>query len=121
MLKENRMSKEGLIDKTGFLFTAPNERAEAVGVVAAQYPDEQISAKVMPIRSPEEGVDALARVIMRAGDRWEGYTEEDRHAVAARYTALGYSGTSSQIEISVPGGAQSFDWDSFYEQVEVYL
>jgi hypothetical protein len=115
------MSKEGLMDKTEFLYTAPNARADAVELVAAQYPDEEISAKVMPIRSQEEAIDALARVIMRAGERWNGYREEDRNAVATRYTALGYSGASSQIEVSVPGGVESFDWDGFYEQVEACL
>lgn len=115
------MPKEVELNKTEFLFTAPNETADAIGLVAGIYSDDEVKVNVMPISNHDEAIAALGRVIGRAGDRWQNYTEKDRHAVSLRYVQLGEANTDSQIELIVPRGAQDFDWEGFYNQVKIYL
>ena len=121
------MAKDAKLNRTGFFFTAPNERADAIALVAAEYPAEQIEAEVTAIRNPEDATAALAKVIMRTQGAWYDLFEADQNRVAERYTELGdasrqgKAGKFSAVELQVPYGAQNFDWETFYQGVEAYL
>ncbi|HVX57927.1 MAG TPA: hypothetical protein VHA37_09455 [Candidatus Saccharimonadales bacterium] len=107
--------------KTSVLFTAPNERADAIGIAAAVYAEQEITAEVMPIVDAETADDAFVAVRRQVGDRWFVYPQAAQQAVYERYEALGEAGTTSLVRLTVPEGVPSFDWAAFYERVATFL
>lgn len=112
------MAHDAELGRTSYLFTAPNERATAIELVAHDYPDEEISAEITPIT---DVTDALAKTMVRMRTVWSTLPEPDQSRVTQRYMALVEAGDSSLVKLNVPGGGQNFDWHGFYVGVEAYL
>lgn len=109
-------------DITKLSFPALHERAEAIRVVAAQYPAEEISAEVIPMRTPEEAVDAYSRTTVKPiGTKGAGGFNKNLGNVQERYMKLGEAGTSSLVVLEVTDGIQNFDFTTFYGQVDEQL
>ncbi|HXE10295.1 MAG TPA: hypothetical protein VN554_02615 [Verrucomicrobiae bacterium] len=115
------MTKDAQTNRTSFAFTAQNERATAIGLVAEDYPDSAISVELVPIRNDTDMTYALSQVIMRMHFPWSNLYDEDRGRVTQRYMQLAEAKDSSMVVLEVPGGAEDFDWTGFYEKVDAYL